>query len=603
MLIFLMISGLVNFLVLLFYHGAYPTNVTWTLFFFTMGSVAIARVAIEQTRSYAYGYAGILGIAGFVVLSGFLGSPVFTLFLLLVILYLSDRIVHDCTLIDDSVDASGQGLIDFGRDLVKSRTRVADGPGPATSTRKTHQPGRTVMWLALGALPLFGLGQFMLRSDEATWNRAKFLLAVYLFASLSLLVTTSFLGLRRYLRQRGVDMPSNVSIGWIAGGILLVLAILFCAYMAPVPGQLLASFELPTFLDPPDDRKASRWGWGSEAAQQQNEDDAKITGESPEAPPSGESMQGAKRGEADSGNAKDAPAGNESGGKKSGGESGNEKGDSKQGEKGDSKQGEKGDSKQGENADSKQGEKGDSKQGESSDGNQSKKSDQNQKSDNEKVDSASETNEQQKQKDQQQAENDAQKKEQQQAKKKQAVEASQSKSESQQPTNTTTQSSLPQLSWLIRALIMLALIIIVGVFVWLNYESLLNWWRSLFGGSSRDQASRNAIANDPIDNAPPRSFASFSNPIGRESDPQRAIVITFQAFEAWTREQGWQRTLNETPSEFLRRIATALPQMSVPASQVVDAYNRIVYGRGVANSADLHAATMIWNLMSRSGAT
>ena len=50
---------------------------------------------------------------------------------------------------------------------------------------------------ALAALPLFGLGQFFLRGDPDTWARAQKLLAFYLFASLSLLVTTSFLGLAK----------------------------------------------------------------------------------------------------------------------------------------------------------------------------------------------------------------------------------------------------------------------------------------------------------------------------------------------------------------------------------------------------------------------
>ncbi len=78
------------------------------------------------------------------------------------------------------------------------------------------------MYLALAALPLFGLGQFFLRNDADTWNHAQRLLAFYLFSSLSLLVTTSFLGLRRYLRQRRVDMPVDVSIAWLFGGLAMI---------------------------------------------------------------------------------------------------------------------------------------------------------------------------------------------------------------------------------------------------------------------------------------------------------------------------------------------------------------------------------------------
>ena len=89
----------------------------------------------------------------------------------------------------------------------------------------------------------------------------------------------------------------------------------------------------------------------------------------------------------------------------------------------------------------------------------------------------------------------------------------------------------------------------------------------------------------------------FGNPIGKESDLRRIVVITFQAFEAWTREQGMERGKDETPSEFITRVAKSVPQMSTPASQVVDAYNRIVYGRGKATKSDLNAADKVWKAM------
>ena len=187
---------------------------------FTMGFVGIARIAIEQDRAYSLGYAAVLGVAGFVSMTRFVGSPIFCAFILGVIAYLADRIVDDCTLIDDSIDSSGQGLVDFGKKAVKKQIELArqaqrktsddstsDHKSDATVAEATvtprrggrgrkSQPGRTVMYLALAALPLFGLGQFMLHQDPATWQRAQWLLAVYLFSSFSLMVTTSFLGLR-----------------------------------------------------------------------------------------------------------------------------------------------------------------------------------------------------------------------------------------------------------------------------------------------------------------------------------------------------------------------------------------------------------------------
>ena len=75
------------------------------------------------------------------------------------------------------------------------------------------------------------------------------------------MVTTSFLGLRRYLRQRRVEMPRDVSIAWLAGGLAMVAAVLMIAYVVPLPGTALVSFEPLAFLDSPGNTSASRLGW------------------------------------------------------------------------------------------------------------------------------------------------------------------------------------------------------------------------------------------------------------------------------------------------------------------------------------------------------
>src|SRR5262249_13801701 len=60
-------------------------------------------------------------------------------------------------------------------------------------------------------------------------------LVLYLAAALSLLETTSFLGLRRYLRQRSVEMPASITFGWIKFGALLAGGVLLVALILPRP--------------------------------------------------------------------------------------------------------------------------------------------------------------------------------------------------------------------------------------------------------------------------------------------------------------------------------------------------------------------------------
>ena len=76
-----------------------------------------------------------------------------------------------------------------------------------------HTPGLWVLYFSLAALPLFGIGQHWIPAAEAGRRRYVFsLLLVYVASALALLVTTSFLGLRRYLRQRRIEMPAPMAV-------------------------------------------------------------------------------------------------------------------------------------------------------------------------------------------------------------------------------------------------------------------------------------------------------------------------------------------------------------------------------------------------------
>ncbi len=141
-----MISSLANFLMLILYHGDNPQRVSWTILMFTMGSVAVARISIEQDRNYSIGYAIALGLAAFVVMIRFVDNPLFCALLLALIGYLADRIVHDCTLIDESIDSSGQGLMDAGTEFIQQQMQAtsetkdsADAPDSADADAPNSQ--------------------------------------------------------------------------------------------------------------------------------------------------------------------------------------------------------------------------------------------------------------------------------------------------------------------------------------------------------------------------------------------------------------------------------------------------------------------------------
>jgi hypothetical protein len=409
-------------------------------------------------------------------------------------------------------------------------------------------------------------------------------------------------------------MPSNVSIAWVAGGLLLVLAILSVAYIAPVPGTWLASIEIGDWLNSRNDQKASRYGWGNEGAESQSDQDPTVSQDQPDAPPSGESKSGAPPGEASHGNAKDAPPGSEKGGNKGNSKSASDSSDQNESQSGSPKNGGESPSKSDSQGKSESQGKSDS-HGKSESPSNNKESNSSEDSDRRPAtpDNASKSDSKQPSPDgKKESEpnpkeasptNEPQPKEDPRKPQKSSQQQPPKKESAASPNSTPPQSppwmpKLPKLSGLFRILMMIGLFAVVAYFLWSNWDAIRQWWESLFVSLPEKQDAVEAERIQREIDKPLRPFSSFANPLNSDLDPQRAIVITFQAFEAWAREQGCRRSKDETPSEFLRRISSLIPNASEPASHVVDAYNRIVFGRGRAGAADLQAAAAVWQVMS-----
>lgn len=265
-----MIYCLISFLILVFYREGFQVRVNYLFALYIFASVLIARIAIDSGRAYALGYTIALGastlfvISRFVVFQGPLASlsPFINAGLLALVGYLADRIVFDCTLIESDRDTSGEGLL---QSLGLVRSDLSKGPVGKTKRRRRHNPGVSILYFALLAIPLYGVGQLFLPS-EATGvrERAFYLLFGYFACSFSLLVTTSFLGLRRYLSQRGVEIPFEFAATWLGMGLLGTLMFLGLCMLLPLPGREYGLFDLPFDVQSSQGLTASRYGWGGE---------------------------------------------------------------------------------------------------------------------------------------------------------------------------------------------------------------------------------------------------------------------------------------------------------------------------------------------------
>lgn len=301
-----MVGSLLFFLLTVFYHGGYSGRMNFICAMFTMAIVLIARISMEEGIEYASMFGIPLAIVTmfamgrFVEFNGPLAdlSTVINGGLIALIWWSAHKLTWDCTFIDDTQDASGEGLLQgmgFDSETVEQQasagqpgvdgaaaTAAANGQQPAAATdqgaggsdwyqrmvarrKRRHTPGVWVMYYALAALPLFGIGHWLIPASDAAsrWHAFR-LICVYVASALGLLSTTSFLGLRRYLRQRNLQMPIDMASLWLGAGAVMIGTLMLVCLVLPRPGASLSISQLPFGIGSPEQHRTSRYAMGDE---------------------------------------------------------------------------------------------------------------------------------------------------------------------------------------------------------------------------------------------------------------------------------------------------------------------------------------------------
>ncbi len=118
----------------------------------------------------------------------------------------------------------------------------AEPNGNAANARRTKPDGQTApgVWLiyfTLASLPVFGFGQWLVPAvEEDRRNALFFYFLAYISSGMGLLLATSFLNLRRYLRQRKLKMPAAMTATWLSTGAVLIVGLTLFAAALPLPG-------------------------------------------------------------------------------------------------------------------------------------------------------------------------------------------------------------------------------------------------------------------------------------------------------------------------------------------------------------------------------
>jgi hypothetical protein len=646
-LIMLLVGSLVFFLIEVFYQGQYQGRLLFVMAMFVMAIVCVARISMEEGAGYAalfglpLAIVTAIALARFVEIRGALASvgPLFNLGLMALIWWSAHKLTWDCTLIDDAQDASGHGLL---QELGFDRPAGANGAAPSgpagtsapaapeattaqalpqplpwwqrmfEADRRPHAPGLWVVYFSLAALPLFGVGGWFIPSTAADVRQRAFLfLVVYVAAGLTLLLATSFLGLRRYLRQRRLEMPLEMAATWVGVGLVMVVATLLICALVPRPDSVWALARLPIEITSPE-HKANRIAAGPEGAEEDPNRPSSSTAEAQDNQKSQRKGSGKQQEQSSDSSQKSSSqqdssqqngSSQDKSGKSGNSQSGDQSSSNSQQSSSNGKSGEKGKSAGEQQSDSQNDAADKSQQPNQSQKGQGAKG---QKGDKSQGERSSKLPDHSNQPDKTQ-------------------QASDSKPQSSQaaPTNEPPPArSRPNVKvawgegfwWLLRAAFFLALAIAAAVVVWLYREQLLAAWRKLLSelrelfarwfGSKAPVADPAAAASAAA--APPRPFADFSDPFASGAAKRMSwadlVRYTYQALEAWARERGCPRASGQTPHEFALALGQAHPSLGRLAAALVDWYGQLAYSSRPAPGGATDPLRQLWNAMRSSQA-
>lgn len=591
-LIMVLVGSLVFFLQEVGYSGEFAGRLKWILFWFVFAAVLIARIGIEEGKEHAAVYTLAFWGAIALVVFRFVDQVLVGFGLLGVTWWCAKKLTWDCTLIDDSQDASGQGLLQLsglesgdedsdrepGNRVAEQISgestgseekgeESADKPKDSKSHRP-HAPGLWVVYFSLAALPLFGLGQlFIPAAEEARRVSAFQYLWFYVAAALGLLLTTSFLGLRRYLRQRKLTMPAAMTGRWIATGAILALGILIVCLLLPRPQ---ATYSVTNLVDTVSEKvgEASHYAFGSDDA---GEGEGRRVGreaEDGESQADGEGQKGSQ--------GKQAGKTSKTGQQASGGK-GKKEGSSQ--------------SKGGKQSQGKQDQNQKNGPSQSSSDRQNSKDEQGQTTENQNDEGQSDGS------------GDS--------------ESSDQNGNSDAPSDS---SSAPNrigetIAKLVKWFIYIAVAVVAVIYAIRHWSTLMarlsRIWQDLrelfagwFGGKPKPKTAADSGSDSRNRERPIRPFADYSNPFrsGMERDMGTIELIeyTYDALQAWGAEQGFPKRPDQTPTEYVQELSRQTPKLSGEARQVANLYLQAAFSTSPPGLQSHKQLKKAWSRMESS---
>jgi hypothetical protein len=641
-LIMVLIDSLVFYLLAIFYGGGYDARVMFIFAMFIMGAVAVCRISMEEGAGYAANFGfplalvALFAINRFGQFTGALApfSVLINAGIIALIWFLAYKLTWDCTLFDERADTSDQGLLQAagleGEQPVSDENAAEDPIDPLLVVReeepkeelpawlkwfepskRPHAHGMWVIYFSLLALPAFGLGQWFLPLNYKTFGFQ--MLVIYVASALALLLSTSFLGLRRYLRKRRLEMPAEMTANWLGiGGIVIVVVLAICV-LIPRPGAELAVSQLPFPKLGNDQLKPSWWSVGNDGHKKDASARAGSTEQTKQ--PGGQSGQANGAGNQQSQNGQPSSSGNQ---QSQNGQSSNAS--NQQNSAGSSQQNNQSSSNQ-QNNNAQRGNPQNKSAGQSnqqnsagnqSSGGQKSNDPMNQSSGQPMPGNPPNGNPMQPANMPPGMSNPGSSPPPSYATQQQTPPPPSSGTPQPMPSPPLVGSLLAGAGIFIKLLIYAAVAALLAFLAWkYRRELAAAWvqllkelrelWARLFGGRDTTTAGETAVADVP---PPPRPFAAYADPFltGRAGQISRLELLryTFEALQAWGREHGCPRDASETPHEYAQRLAATAPSLAREAAALSDFYGQAAYAGAQVPATIADPLRSLWHKMGAS---
>jgi len=105
-----------------------------------------------------------------------------------------------------------------------------------------------------------------------------------------------------------------------------------------------------------------------------------------------------------------------------------------------------------------------------------------------------------------------------------------------------------------------------------------------------------------LEDVPGVAKTVLARALARQYTPQQLVRYSFEALEAWAREQGCPREADQTPREFARQVAARNESLSGGAKKLAGLYSQVAYASGRPSTRAIAPLEDFWRQLRSSAA-